>query len=404
MRKLLVPLLVLGLLVGVAGAAAAASAPGVTKDDITVGVTYVDLAAIRDVTNIDHGDYEKSYQAVIDDLNKRGGVNGRKLVPVFAKVNPLGTTPAQEACIKLTEDQHVFAVMGFFLNDAPLCYVAQHDTPILGGQITKALLSQAKAPWTTLDSGAEVASRVTDALAKAGALKGKLGIIAVAAEEQSLLKDVVLPALKRNGIKGTSAVLVSPTNDALAGVQEAGTVLERFKADGVKTVLAVGNSSLVVVNALAKTDYRPRLVSTSYPTFQAAAINPATDASVMKNAVTADVGVDFNDPSLQKCFRLIEKVTGATIVEIAKTGEPDNRASAQSACRYIALFAQLAGAAGKNPTVASFGKAAEKLGSVEIPGSGKIAYNPQTHTFEQPMYTYKYDPATKSLVIGQPVS
>ena len=406
MRKLLVPAIVLGLLIGAVGAAGAASSstPGVSKDEIKVGVTYVDLDAIRSVTDISHGDYEKSYHAVIDDLNKHGGVNGRKVVPVFAKVNPIGTAPAQEACLKLTEDDHMFAVIGFFYFDAPLCYVAQHNTPILGGQITSKNLAQAKAPWTTLDSGAEVGARVVDALAKAGELKGKVGIITLANDEQGLLNDVVLPALKRNKIKGTSAILDASTTDTVAITQQAGTFLERFKADGVKTVLVVGGAPSTVISALAKTDYRPHLVGTSASTMSGAALNKATDPSVMKGAVTADIGTDFNDPSLQKCYRLVEKATGNKILETPATGQPDYQASASSACRYVALFAALAGAAGKSPTVASFGKAAQKLGSVTIPGSGTITYDPKTHTFVQPMYTYKYDPVAKLMVKDQPVS
>jgi ABC-type branched-subunit amino acid transport system substrate-binding protein len=406
MRKLLVAAVVLGLLIGAVGVAGAAdsSTPGVTKDELKVGVTYVDLEAIRNVTDISHGDYEKTYRAVIDDLNKHGGVDGRKLVPVFAKINPIGTAPAQEACLKLTEDEHMFAVIGFFYFDAPLCYVAQHDTPIVGGQITAALLARAKAPWTTLESGAEVGAKVIDTLAQAGALKGKLGIVTLAADEQGLLNDVVLPALKRNKIKGTSAVLDASLTDTVAVTQQAVTFAERFKSDGIKTVLLVGGAPSAFITALAKTDYRPRLVGTTVSTMQGAALNPSTDPSVMKGAVSADIGVDFNDPSLQKCFRLVEKVTGDKILETPPAGEPDYRASAQTACRYVPLFAALATAAGKNPTVASFGKAAEKLGSVEIPGSGKITYDPKTHTFVQPMYTYKYDAPSKNLVIDKPVS
>src|SRR5436309_2225961 len=83
-------------------------------------------------------------RAAIADLNKQGGINGRKVVPVFAAIDPLGTAPAQEACIKLTEDEKVFAVMSFFNADAPLCFVDSHDTPLLGGQTTPANLSHAK--------------------------------------------------------------------------------------------------------------------------------------------------------------------------------------------------------------------------------------------------------------------
>src|SRR5205823_4051160 len=164
-------------------------------DEIKIGITYPDLDAIRSVTNTNHGDYEKSYRAVIDDLNRQGGINGRKIVPVFAKINPLGDAPAQEACVKLTEDEEVFAAMSFFNADAPLCFVQSHATPIIGGQTTPKNLASAKAPWVTLESGADLGARQIDALAKAGALKGKLGIVANAVEEQSQLKDVVLPAL-----------------------------------------------------------------------------------------------------------------------------------------------------------------------------------------------------------------
>ena len=41
-------------------------APGVTDDTVKVGVTYVDLASLGEVVNIDHGDYEVAYQALFD--------------------------------------------------------------------------------------------------------------------------------------------------------------------------------------------------------------------------------------------------------------------------------------------------------------------------------------------------
>ena len=146
---------VMGLGVASLAASTPTAAPGVSKDEIKVGITYLDLAAVRaaGVANVDHGDYEKTYNAVIDDLNKNGGVNGRKIVPVFAKIDPLGTAPAEEACVKLTEDDHVFAVIGFFISDAPdvLRRAARHSGA--GRQITAEYLARAKAPWFTLDAG-----------------------------------------------------------------------------------------------------------------------------------------------------------------------------------------------------------------------------------------------------------
>ena len=402
MRKVLAPLVVLGFVFGAISIASAAT-PGVSNDEIKIGVTYPDLDAIRSVTDISHGDYKTTYNAVIDQLNKNRGINGRKVVPVFAPINPIGTAPAQEACLKLTEDDKVFATVGFFYFDAPLCYVAQHDTPILGGTMDPTYLKQAKAPWMTLDSGPEVTPRAVDALVKSGDLKGKIGVVGVATEEKNLLDAAVLPALKRNGIKNTVAIIDAPLSDTVAATQQAGTIAQRFQSDGIKTVLLVGASPSAFSNALKNTDYRPKLVGTPFSTFQGAAINKATDPALWKGSATADIAADFNDPSLQACYRTVEKATGDTIVERPKPGTPDYQASARAACQYISLFSQLAGAAGKDLTVAGFGKAAAKLGSVTIPGLGTIKYDPKTHTWQQPLYTYKYDPTTKQLVIDKKI-
>ena len=402
MRKLSALFVVLVTVLGIAGVAWAAT-PGVTKDEIKLGVSYVDLDAIRDVTDISHGDYKTTYNTVIDELNKEGGINGRKVVPVFAAINPIGTAPAQEACLKLTEDEKVFATVGFFYSDAPLCYVAQHDTPILGGTMDPTYLKQAKAPWMTLDSGPEVTPRVVDALVKSGDLKGKIGVVALATEKKSLLDAAVLPSLKRNGIKNTVAVIDVPLTDTVAATQQAGTIAEKFKSEGIKTVLLVGGTPSVFSNALKNTDYRPKLVGTPFSTFQGAALNKATDPALWKGSATADIAADFKDPSLQKCYGMVGKATGKTIVERPEPGTPDYQASARAACQYISLFSQLAGAAGKDLTVAGFGKAAEKLGSVTIPGLGTIKYDPKTHTWQQTLYTYKYDPTTQQLVIDKKI-
>ena len=399
-----VVVLVGGLTVGASTASTPTAANGVTKDEIKVGITYPDLEAIRSVTNTNHGDYEKSYRVVIDELNKQGGINGRKIVPVFAAINPLGTAPAQEACLKLTEDEKVFAAMSFFNADAPLCFVDSHDTPLLGGQTTSTNLANAKAPWATLESGAELGPRQIDALVKAGALKGKLGIVAIADEEQSQLNDVVLPALKQHKLSGTTAIIDAPSSDPVANVQQATTIMERFKSDGVKTVLLVGGAVTAVVNALSKSDYRPKLAATNARNLASTASNPATDPAVVKTAIAADSGFIFSDPALKKCFALIEKATGNKIVENVPQGEPQYRVSAQTACEYMSLFTTLAKAAGKNLTVDSFGKAIDKTKTVNVTGLGTMNYDAKTHTYSLPMFIYRYDADLKRLVAEQQIT
>ena len=49
------------------------SAQGVTPTSIKVGVTYPDVAAIRNVINVDPGNYQVAYTALFDQINAHGG-------------------------------------------------------------------------------------------------------------------------------------------------------------------------------------------------------------------------------------------------------------------------------------------------------------------------------------------
>src|SRR5262245_8255410 len=264
MRRLFATAVVLGLVLGGAAAASASvrsgsTTNGVTSKQIDLGVTYVDLEAIRSTINLDIGNFPKMYTAIIDDLNARGGISGRKVVPSFAPVNPIGTVPSQEACVKLTEDDKVFAVTGFFLGDAPLCFLEQHATPVVGGAQNSERVARAKAPWFTLEANDQTSAQSVDALVADGAFKGgKLGII-VDPNTQALYDSVVAPALKKHKVSGTVANITATQGDSVAAEQQAGVILERFQSEGINKVLVVGESFLQVGNALSKmSSYRPR--------------------------------------------------------------------------------------------------------------------------------------------------
>ena len=125
---------VTGLVVAGTGTAASAaeSGQGVTAGTIKVGVTYPDVAAIKNLINVDPGNYQVAYTALFNQINAKGGIDGRKISPVFAAVDPLGTAGAATACTQLTEDDKVFAVLGFFQAVDTACYLTTHTTPIVG--------------------------------------------------------------------------------------------------------------------------------------------------------------------------------------------------------------------------------------------------------------------------------
>jgi hypothetical protein len=99
------------------GGAAAAMGPGVTPTTIAIGIPYCgsDCAAANGSLGADGedpGDSRRYFQTAIDDVNARGGVQGRKLVPVFHKIsaNDSVDVSAQAMCETFTKDHKVAAI------------------------------------------------------------------------------------------------------------------------------------------------------------------------------------------------------------------------------------------------------------------------------------------------------
>jgi len=95
------------------------SGPGWDKSSIYFGVsTEEDLSRTLGAAGISFypGSIQGDVRAIVADLNARGGLLGRKLVPVFhdnaaADVSSNPEVAAQENCAAFTQDRHVVAVL-----------------------------------------------------------------------------------------------------------------------------------------------------------------------------------------------------------------------------------------------------------------------------------------------------
>ena len=60
---------------------------------------------------------QQTYQAIVDAINAHGGLDGRRIVPVYANISLTGdwATDYQAACATFTQDHHVAAVLGYSL-------------------------------------------------------------------------------------------------------------------------------------------------------------------------------------------------------------------------------------------------------------------------------------------------
>ncbi len=374
-----------------------ASYRGVTENEIFVGVAYPDLEAIRDVISLDHGDYEAAVAAVIDELNDRGGIHGRMVTPVFAAVSPIGTASADEACVKLTEDEELFAVVGFFFLDAVLCYVVDHGMATVGGDMTDERLADATAPWYTILSNSDNAFAAgISAVIESGALDGATVAVVADVASEAARDGIILPALQDAGIGvAETAVMEDTGDDVQARNANVSAIAERLKVADADTVVFVGPTINAFIDGIAETDYRPRFVGLDLDTSLAYSQAEGNDLSLLTGMVTAGAArLDFEDAGLQVCFDVIEAATpGLEIVDTR--GDPDLPepwVSAAFACNTIGLFATIAERAGADLTYDTLRAAGDSLGEYRFVGGELRNYSAESPDGAPTREMFAWDP------------
>lgn len=301
----------------------------------------------------------------------------------------------------------MFAVLGFLIDDTPLCYVELHDTPAIGGVITQARLDRATAPWFSNVAGAEtLTSRLVEAFAADGAFDdASVGVISLPAD-QGLMEELTVPTLEDQGIEvADSAVIDAPDDDQVAALARVGVIAERFQAAGVDTVVTVGNAALTTAQGFEATAYRPRLLATGFESLATyVTAQGGFDETVVESALSggfATSRVQFDDPLMQDCVSVVEEATGETVPDPAdnQPGDPEPFVSVFAACMQLNLFRQIAEAAGEELDNGTFGQAGYDLGEIELPGAGGPAtYGPDTLDGGMPLYLLRFDEAEGRLV------
>ena len=394
---------------GDAGAAQSESAPGVTPTSIKVGITYPDVAAISSIISVNPGNYQVAYDALIKQINSHGGINGRTITPVYAPVDPLGTAGAATACTKLTEDDQVFAVLGFFQAADIGCYVTGHDTPIIGGTLSSAQAKQAKAPWfNNIISDSDLIPKEMATFKQEGAFAGKKVAVVGTTTDQAEM-NLVLPALRK--IKADvvqTAINSAPETDTAAQTQQYNVIAQKFKAAGANVVVAVGNAGNGWPAALqsSQSTYLPRIVATDYIDLDAYTSNKlGYSQAILKNALTAGgyppLAVTWNDPAMKRCIATIHAAEpNATINNpvTATASTPVTWTAPELACQQVALFADIVKAAGKTLNAKTFGQGGASLTSETIPGGGgTFNFSAGHNDGNGPVFVYQWSPSKKIL-------
>jgi ABC-type branched-subunit amino acid transport system substrate-binding protein len=386
-------------------------APGVTDDTIKIGITYVDTEALKAVgLDYDLGPHQAVYEALVADINANGGINGRQLEAVFAPIDPTNAAGAEASCLKLTEDDDVFLVTGFFLNDAVMCPLEVHATAVMGGSITADLAPRALAPWAAWLASAEQAGTITQEFYDRGVLDGTLGVYMAAADEPDYVQNVK-PVLDELGIEPVEVgIMDAPTDDTAAMESSVRLIAERFKAANVDTILMVGIGAPNYMQVMEDdTSFRPQLLFTETNAARAFYTSAdTTDTSILEGAlIGGGFGPDqarFDEPTFQEC---VEVLSANGVETPAPEGfDPDDAANqpyqaAFQACPDIWLAKAALTRAGANLNYGTLAAAVDGLVMTSPGDPTERTYGPAPDNGSPSAYIFRWDEATKNIILDE---
>jgi ABC-type branched-subunit amino acid transport system substrate-binding protein len=367
-------------------------ADGVTPTTIKLGVALVDFKEIEQFTDTIRTTAEQKqiYDIYINDINAHGGIAGRKVVPVYKYYSPLGSANILPLCTSFAQDDHVFAVVGTFIDfsgDAQTCIAKQEKRVLMTFNLTQAIMDKSP-PGLIVTAGSipERAGAILLALMKKqGTLKGKTVAILGDTNETAVVKGTIEPALKATGAKtGTTAILsVGTTGDTTAAQAQLDSFIEKWKTEGVNALFLSGN--------LASTKQFVQKVKKNFPNMLLLSDNTDTLAQAQQlqqsgpkpnpyeGLLTAG-GLSPQEytasANWKYCAGIYQKATGkvpenATQTIKTKNGKIDDTyGTINDACQTLTMFHDIGQKVGKYLNNTNWVNTVNTFGAIENRGSG----------------------------------
>ena len=321
---------------GTAGGASFVAGPGVTDTTIALGIPYCSDCSAADAAlgadGEDPGDTRRYYQAALDEVNSRGGVLGRKLVPVFHEISASDNinAAAQAACETFTKDNEVAAI--FFRGEISYECAKKAGIMVVGqggsGPLFQRYPNLFEPGGVRLE---RLAAATVKGMVAAGWHKptqkwptGRIGLITWQDNDYEFaVKQGWLPAMKASGLSATDVrYIVVPQSDksiadssaainsAVLAFREQG-IDHVFIGDGPAGIFRGGGLTLQFLNAAKSQRYFPRygFNSNNAPGNDALPADQqvgmiAVDSSDFERA--NDEGIPVN-PQRERCYAVMKK-------------------------------------------------------------------------------------------------
>ena len=391
---------------------ASGTGPGVTSSSIKLGVAMVNFDCIKDFVDESRPKQQAAYQAFIDDINQHGGINGRKIDPVYKTICPIGTTEGLAACTSFTDDEKVFAIIGEFgqiTKDVPLCVTKQHNRPLVTYGLTQDMVD--KAPpglLLTPDILPDRRVKVIMSLLKSQhTFDGKT--VAVLADSNSTprVDQIIEPALSAMGVKQASAgVLTISGADTTAAQSQLDSFIERWKTQHIDGLILAGDP---VESKAFVEKIRAALPSITIVADSTSILTGAQDEQkAHKNLnpytgmITAEgrTGLQHSMTAhFKMCKSIFEKHTGITVpspnvvIKLKDGRQNQIYSEEEDACALVTMFKLIADRVGKNLNNANWSATVNSFGTIDIPSTDFASLHLGKYDADDTYGLVAYDPS-----------
>lgn len=357
--------------------ATTASDRGITEESIKVGFTISRTANVS-ATGFALGlrqDQEEVIAALVRWANERGGALGRKITYVTAQEDPTNASTWQTTCIRMTEDEEVFAVLSpaSHLGAGNLCYITHGMPHINSGGVTVAasMFDQGRGYLvSTAASGTRAALNWADAMLREGAIgkgKGKVGLLTDDCPQGvEMIDDGLKPFLDDAGVDYVEA---RTSCDLGAAQQQIPAAVLNLRQSGVDRVFlgVIFTTAQTFMQQAEAQGWRPTyLVSDVWGNntdFLAQNFPPEqfdrTRATAFSHSGEEPAGVPYSEPT-QQCSAILEDAGLPPITEQMGTD-----AEIVSHCDNFFLLLKVLSNLPRNPIRAQWPAAVAAVGEIQ---------------------------------------
>ena len=381
---------------------------GVTSETILIGHPTIDFEKLNADFGLDlpYQNFGPPLLALVDWYNEQGGVLGRRIEVVSELYMPVGSTTAEAVCLKMTEDQQVFAVLTGFAGPGTehvnTCITELYDTILVGGLPTPEQAEAAGGLWVTSEMSLGRRNQaMVSILEQTGRIDDLSPFMVFGGHpEQQALADGVADALRAAGAEVPVVVVVNNSGDQAATQAEVDVYVERARSDGVRSAILIGEAEFRNIHLFTTA---PEII---YIMGHGDRLTdwlrqPPDGLQSGTKVFTARAGPSpMEDPRILHCIDVIEAALEIEILppEELEEGDIQHWAGMINACRDLSMFMQIAEAAGPDLTNESWVAALDNIPDISVPGMAFASISSSKVDAADELYLVEYDFDTRAFI------